>query len=102
MEIVGRSVDTATVELWIAKLSCSGTEGPEGLLPRKSQTVMQSVQVRGVTKGRDLDRFENFEVYTAFLARNIFTQAFMFTRWAYNLEGFKYLQRLLVPLNMSF
>ena len=25
-------------------------EGPEGLLPRKSQTVMQSVQVRGVTK----------------------------------------------------
>ena len=71
MEIVGRSVDTATVELWIAKLSCSGTEGPEGLLPRKSQTVMQSVQVRGVTKGRDLDRFENFEVYTAFLARNI-------------------------------
>ena len=46
-------------------------EGPEGLLPRKSQTVMQSVQVCGVTKGRDLDRFENFEVYTAFLARNI-------------------------------
>ena len=26
---------------------------------------MQSVEVRGVTKGRDLDRFKNFEVYTA-------------------------------------
>ena len=32
----------------------------------------------------------------------IFTQAFMFTGWAYNLAGFKYVQRLLVPLNMSF